>query len=250
MSEGRSRGGALRLDCLGSGNAFSRGQYWNGFLLDGRVLLDCPPQTLAHLYRLGVSVDDIELVLLSHEHTDHVLGMDPFLLDVIYSERGPRGRPLAIAGPPGIYDRLREIVGTSDRLPARDDPRIAWFECTDGARFEWAGVEVECVEVEHAPSLTSLGFRTRVGGRLVAYSGDTRMCDALDRLAEGADVLVVECGGGREYHHMGWGDVFALREALPPATHMLVTHYDHRAAPDVSAVEGLALAEDFGHYEY
>ena len=48
---------------------------------------------------------------------------------------------------------------------------------------------------------------------------------------------------------MEWPDVFALREALPPRTRMLVTHYDHRSAPDVSAVEGLELAEDFARYE-
>jgi len=56
-------------------------------------------------------------------------------------------------------------------------------------------------------------------------------------------------GGRRESHHMEWDDVFALRRRLPPSTRMLVTHYDHRTAPDVSAVEGLTLAEDFATYE-
>ena len=110
-------------------------------------------------------------------------------------------------------------------------------------------MSVECVEVEHAPEITALGFRVHLGGRLLAYSGDTRMCDALRVLAEGADTLIIECGGHRETHHMTWDDVFALRETLPSSTRMLVTHYDHRTAPDVSAVNGLALAEDFATYE-
>ena len=53
----------MRLDCLGSGFAFSHGRYWSGFLLDGRVLLDCPPQTLPHLFKLDVRSEAIELVL-------------------------------------------------------------------------------------------------------------------------------------------------------------------------------------------
>ena len=239
----------LRLDCLGSASAFSYGRYWNGYLLDGRVLLDCPPQALVHLYRLGVSSDQIDLILISHQHTDHVLGLDLFLLDAILSEAETHEHPFAVAGPPGIYDRVGEIVGPSTRLPPRDDPRITWFEQRGGGAFEWAGVTVECVEVEHAPDITALGFRVRLGGRLFAYSGDTRMCDALHALAEDADTLIIECGGHRETHHMTWDDVFALREALPASTKMLVTHYDHRTAPDVSAVDGLALAEDFATYE-
>ena len=75
------------------------------------------------------------------------------------------------------------------------------------------------------------------------------MCDALYALAEDAALLIVECGGDRAHHHMSWDDIFALREALPRETELLVTHYDHRSAPDVSAVEGLELAEDFARYE-
>ncbi len=245
---GTTGGATVRLDCLGSANAFGRGRYWSGFLFGGRVLLDCPPQALVHLFRLGVPTAQIDLVLLSHEHTDHTLGLDPFLLEAM-NGTSPRSseRPLAIAGPPGIYARMREIVGTSPRLPPRDDPRTVWFEQPGGSEFEWEGVRVECVEVEHAPAITALGFRIHLGGRVLAYSGDTRLCDALYALAEGADLLITEGGGESDHHHMTWDDVFALRRALPPATRMLVTHYpEPRELPDLA---GLALAEDFATYE-
>ena len=98
---------ALRLDCLGSGFAFSSGAYWSGFLLNGRILLDCPPQALVHLYRLGRSAADVDLVLLSHAHTDHIGGMDHLLLDAVYRQKEVRGKPFAVAGPPGVG------VGTS-----------------------------------------------------------------------------------------------------------------------------------------
>lgn len=237
----------MRLDCLGSGNAFSHGRYWSGFLLDGHILLDCPPQTLAHLFQLGVATDEVDLVLLSHEHSDHIGGVDLFLLDAVYRTMPRRTRPLAIAGPPGIYDRLREVIGDSERLPPRDDARISWFECGDGETFEWAGVSVECVEVEHDPALTSLGFRVRAGGGVLAYSGDTRPCEAVERLAEDADLLILECGVGT--YHFDWPDVLALRERLPRSVDVLVTHYPPEGSEVVRGVAGLRLAEDLARYE-
>ena len=242
----------MRLDCLGSGFAFSHGAYWSGFLLDGRVLLDCPPQTLPHLFRLDVRTTAVDLVLLSHEHSDHIGGLDLFLLDErrAHEAGAERGHPLAIAGPPGIHDRLREVVGTSSRLPDRGDPRIVWFEQPGGSAFEWAGVQVECVAMDHAPDIDALGFRVRLPGGVVAYSGDTGYGEALLRLAEGADLLIAECGGDREHGHMAWDDIRALRGAVDPATRLLVTHYDPLAVPDwARSLDGVELAEDFATYE-
>jgi ribonuclease BN (tRNA processing enzyme) len=240
----------LRLDCLGSGFAFSHGRYWSGFLLDGRILLDCPPQTLPHLQKLGVSTAEVDLVLLSHEHSDHIGGVDLFLLEAMQGAGAARGRPLAVAGPPGIYARLRAAIGPAERLPERDDERIHWFERPGGAHLEWAGVRVDTVAMEHAEGLLALGFRVHYPGGLVAYSGDTRYCEALLRLGDGADLLIVECGGDRSHGHMAWDDVRTLRAELASTTRILVTHYDPDAIPaDLPALEGVALAEDFGVYE-
>ncbi len=237
----------IRLDCLGSGFAFSSGRYWNGWLLNGRVLLDCPPQALAHLYRLERSPADIDLVLLSHEHSDHIGGMDLFLLDAVH-RHGARERPWAIAGPTGLFARLHTLVGDHEHGPRRDDPRFRWLEDDGGARFEWAGIEVDSVRMLHA--VPDNGYRVHIDGAVVAYTGDTAPGTHISELAHGADVLIVECGGSGPGLHCDWDDVIAVRRELPASTEMIVTHYDPATVPALPPLAGFTLAEDFAVYRF
>ncbi len=88
-------------------------------------------------------------------------------------------------------------------------------------------------------------------GRVVAYTGDTRMCPAVETLAGDADVLVIECAGapraGEVATHLDWPEVYALRARLPERTRILVTHYDHLAAPAAESLPGGVLLAGDGH---
>jgi phosphoribosyl 1,2-cyclic phosphodiesterase len=238
----------IRLDCLGSAFAFSAGRYWNGWLLNGRILLDCPAQAVAHLYRLGRTPADVDLVLLSHEHSDHVAGMDLFLLDVVYRYPRRRTTPQVVAGPTGMRARIESIVGGHAHAPSRNAERFRWLEDDGGAAFESAGVRVETLRMVH--SVPDNGFRVHVDGGVVAYTGDTAPGPHIVELARGADVLIVECGGPWPGIHCDWGDLVALRGELPSATQMLITHYDATTVPALPPLAGFTLAEDFAVYEF
>jgi ribonuclease BN (tRNA processing enzyme) len=54
------------------------------------------------------------------------------------------------------------------------------------------GVQVTAALVQHAPVFPAFGLRFDTPGGSVAFSGDTGPCDAVVRLAQGADVLVHE----------------------------------------------------------
>ncbi len=53
---------------------------------------------------------------------------------------------------------------------------------------------MECSRVEQVqPYLDSLAYRVNTGKGSIVFSGDTRPCQSLVELAEGCDVLVMEC---------------------------------------------------------
>jgi len=62
-----------------------------------------------------------------------------------------------------------------------------------------------------------------MGGRLLAYSGDSIASPPLDRLVEGAEVAIVEATSpGAPYSHLSWEEAHALRDRHPDTRFLFV----------------------------
>ena len=100
---------ALRF--VGSGDAFGSGgrlqtcMHLSGG--DGAVLIDCGTSSLIGMKRDRVDPGEVSAVLLSHLHVDHFGGVPFLILDAQFSRRT---RPLLIAGPPGVRDRVEAVM--------------------------------------------------------------------------------------------------------------------------------------------
>lgn len=69
----------LRLQMLGTGGAFAKKYYNNNALLyadDFTLLIDCGITAPMALHAIGKPVDDIDAVLITHIHGDHVGGLE------------------------------------------------------------------------------------------------------------------------------------------------------------------------------
>ena len=69
----------LQLQMLGTGSAFAKNYYNNNALLDDgtfTLLIDCGVTAPLALHRLGMSFNDIDAVLITHIHADHVGGLE------------------------------------------------------------------------------------------------------------------------------------------------------------------------------
>jgi ribonuclease BN (tRNA processing enzyme) len=149
-----------------------------------RVLLDLGSGALGALHRYADPLA-VDAVLLSHLHADHCLDLAGYYVLRKYHPAGPQPR-IPVWGP----------VGTADRMArAYDLPTEPGMHGEFEFR-EWAGpvdigpVHVEPVPVEHP--VPAYGLRVTVGGRVVAYTGDTGPCHQLETLARDADLLLAE----------------------------------------------------------
>jgi ribonuclease BN (tRNA processing enzyme) len=71
----------LKLQMLGTGSAFAKKFYNNNALLESgerTLLLDCGITAPRALYEIGKNFNDIDAVLITHIHADHVGGLEEF----------------------------------------------------------------------------------------------------------------------------------------------------------------------------
>ncbi len=241
----------VELTFLGAGNAFAaEGRYWSSFLANGRYLFDAPPTLLPHLKRLGTPPTDIEVIFLSHFHGDHFMGLPFLFLEYVYLTE--RRDDLFIVGPPGVEQKIEEFARQCYPEVTREAGyRRRYIEAQPGADQYVNEIAFRAFPMNHVPgSLECFGYRVPVGDKTVAYTGDTMFCDEIFQLADGADVLVLDCtyceGEGPE--HMGVDDLRVIRKRVAAETTIILTHLNGQ--PDITGLEKVITARDFGTYRF
>jgi ribonuclease Z len=106
-----------------------------------QLLFDCGEGTQRQLIK-SVGLGDLEHVLISHFHADHILGI-PGMLKT-FALRG-REIPVTIYGPPGLERMMDEFSGTIGRLPFEVD----LYELQPGEELGFKGYSVSAFDVDH-----------------------------------------------------------------------------------------------------
>jgi len=128
-------------------------------------------------------INEIDLIAISHGHFDHVGGLYPLLG---FMRMLGRTKPL-------------NIIIPRSTLPFKID----YHEISPGSDFDTDFFKVKSYEVEHYslehPSESdeeilepAHGFRVQVGGTIVAYTGDTRMCAGVETIVKEAELAIIE----------------------------------------------------------
>jgi ribonuclease BN (tRNA processing enzyme) len=226
----RSADSTVTVTFAGSGDAFGSGGRFQACIhLQGPggaapVLLDCGATSLTALRRCGCDPGQIAAVFVSHLHGDHFGGLPFLILDGQFSGRVT---PLTVAGPAGTGRRLTEAMEClfpgSSGVSRRFAVEVA--ELRPGAAVTVAGVTAAAWEVDHPSGAPALALRLALGGKVVAYTGDTAWTDALTEVAGGADVLIAEAYYRDKAipYHLRHADLLAHQDRLA-SRRIVLTH--------------------------
>jgi ribonuclease BN (tRNA processing enzyme) len=155
-----------------------------------KVLIDSGSGTLRRMLEVGITYHDVDLLLYTHIHPDHISDLVPILFACKYSDL-PREKDLLCVGGAGFkhfFNKLKKVYGS-------------WIEAQSyhltikeisQKPLSFRDLTIFAKPMAHLPE--SVGYRIEFNdGKSVAISGDTDYCKNIIDLASEVDLLVLEC---------------------------------------------------------
>jgi phosphoribosyl 1,2-cyclic phosphate phosphodiesterase len=209
-------------------------------LPDGNLLIDTAPDMRQQLLRERIGI--VHAVLYTHEHADHIFGLDDLRLMQFYL-----GGPVPLVCEAKVEERIRKSYdyAFADRVKTHPGavPALTFRRITDEP-FEVLGARFTPVRMQHGPNFDVLGFR--IGN--VAYCTDTNAIPSASMdLLQGLEVLVLDALRPHGHAtHFGLDEAIEVARQLSPRqtyfTHM--SHELEHEATNAALPPNMALAYD------
>lgn len=156
-----------------------------------RLVFDFGRGVAARLTELGLRQDEVEHVVLSHFHPDHLSDLVPYLHAGAWSRIDPRRRDLHIYGPIGLEVQLMRLLSLfgPDNL-VREHYRVRLHEIR-GDRLTIAGRDLDFCDL---PPADNHGLRFAVGDKTYALTGDSSYHPQEIEFLRGCELAVIDAG--------------------------------------------------------
>jgi len=202
----------VQVQILGSGGPGpSAGRASAGYVvwIDGesRIMVDAGSGTKDQFHASGASLEDIELIALSHLHPDHSAELPAILW--------PDGSQARLSGPigsdgfPSITEFLARLFGENGAFPVlagRVEVDVVTIDTSSGDVSDvWNvdDIQVRGIGVPHA-NVPTIGYRVDVGDASIAFASDQNGLDpTFYDFIQGVDVLVIHMTVGEDVSGFG-----------------------------------------------
>ncbi|MFA7253347.1 MAG: ribonuclease Z [Patescibacteria group bacterium] len=182
----------MKITILGSGSFISSLDHFGpGYLIEingKKILIDAGQGTMIQLLKLGVKFEEIDYILLTHFHADHVADLAPLLLWRKIARRQNIGldKTIRIYGPEGTENFIGALFKNFNDIGGD------WYEASStSGEMEIEGIKIEPFYVIHK-DLKALAYRMKFGNKVLVFSGDSAECEGIWEASKNADVFIVD----------------------------------------------------------
>lgn len=157
-------------------------------IVDGElsILVDASGNPVHYLERAGVDPRTLDILVLTHTHTDHIYAL-PSLIHNLWLMK--REKPLSIISNQFTLIKAQELCACFSLLSKENLFQIDWVKDNLGI--------IELFTVDH--STPTSGFKIKSSTTAIVYSSDTSPCKRVIQEAEGAKALIHEASNTSEF---------------------------------------------------
>lgn len=162
------------------------------------IVVDCGLGVTRGLVSAGMALKSLDLVAITHLHSDHVLELGPLIhtawtagLQTLVRVFGPRGTRR-------VWTAFLDSMAADIEIRIADEGRpplaslVEVHEYDEGEVFAEDGLRIDALTVHHPPMSDCFALKIAHAGRGIVFSGDTAFFPPLARFAHRADILVHE----------------------------------------------------------
>lgn len=190
----------MKITILGSGTYDpTLLNHSSGYLLeigDKRICLDFGRGAIDQLLKLGISINEINYLFISHWDPDHVADM----LALLHYTRAPqpielslvkqRVSPLKIYGPEGTIEGFNHLMSATK---GNDDKGfMEVYDLAPGDIVKGEDFELETFQTTHSQKMVCFSYRITSQDKIFSYSGDSGVSEGLKEALKNADLAIVE----------------------------------------------------------
>lgn len=175
---------------------------------DKIFIVDIGGGAVRNIGRMGLPLTNVEALVLTHFHSDHIDGMGELLLQRWAG--GGHKSPLPVIAPEGvtaITDGLNAAYaadfqyridhhGKATMAPSGAGSVGQPFALEDGQDsaviYDKDGVKITAFRVNHEPVDPAFGYRFDYKDRSIVFSGDTSKVKSVETACNGCDIMVHE----------------------------------------------------------
>lgn len=173
-----------------------------------RLLVDTAPGSSLRFDESGAAFKDLDAIVFTHLHVDHVADFPAFIKGSIYAERE---RPLPVLGPAGNADFpntatfINRMIGPEGAFAylqdfltykSRGGYKVAPRNVPATGRRRWArfgsdNLRLSAIPVSHG-EVPAIAWRVETADKVIVFTGDfNNQKNVISEFAKNADALVV-----------------------------------------------------------
>ncbi len=164
-----------------------------------KILVDCGSGVTQRLNQSKNSSADIDALLLTHLHTDHVIDLYQLIISSWHSDRTSQWKIYGPKGTKKFVDKIflawkseRKLRISYEKRKSSKALNYKVYEFKNEGYININDIKVKYFEVDHKPVPYAYGFSFFSKNKKLTISGDTRPCESLMINAQNADVLLHE----------------------------------------------------------
>lgn len=208
----------MEVKLLGTGSIYSQ-RNCASLIIDRKILVDIGPGSIKQLLKEEYDIRNIEVILLTHLHSDHILDFPTFFYNIQVLNPSHK---IKIIGPAKTKKKLLNLLKLMDDEVYKGFIKnyIEFIEIGKNTReFLLNEYKITVTEVKH--SILAYGY---IINNKLGITGDSLLCQGVYDIYHNSKILIADCSLVNEnVNHMGYDSIKRLLNAEPDKT-IIATH--------------------------